>query len=171
MHTTHASTVAPAVWKGAIAGLAGGLVAAWTMNQFQAAVSALASPDDGGGQPGGDDATMKAASAISMSVINRGLTKDEKRVGGPIVHYTFGTAMGVLYGIVVEMTPAAAGAWGLPFGAALWLAADEIAVPAAGLSGPPTDAPLATHATALAAHLVYGATADAVRRVVRATLT
>ncbi len=58
----------------------------------------------------------------------------------------------------------------MPFGAALWLGADEVAVPLFGLSGPPFAYPASTHASALAAHLVYGATADLVRRAVRAAL-
>ena len=53
---------------------------------------------------------------------------------------------------------------GIPFGAALWLAADEIGVPAAGLAKGPAEYPVSKHASALAAHLVYGATTELVRR-------
>jgi putative membrane protein len=170
MHPAHRYN-GPAIWKGVVAGLAGGIVAAWTMNEFQAALSKLTRGNGRSSPPQGDDATVKAASALSESIADHTLSEDEKRIGGPIIHYVFGTAMGALYGAVVEVAPAAKRAWGLPFGAALWLGADEIAVPATGLSGPPTDSPVSTHASALAAHLVYGATADAVRRLVRAALT
>ena len=41
---------------------------------------------------------------------------------------------------------------------------DEIAVPAFGLSRPSTDSPPGVHAQAWAAHIVYGVTAELVRR-------
>lgn len=163
-------------WKGAVAGVAGGLLGAWVMNLFQAGVSKLSEQQD---RPEAqtpsrshqdDDATVKAASAISRAMLHRQLTSDEKRVAGPMVHYAFGSVMGGLYGAMAEVVPVTATAWGVPFGAAVWLGADEIGVPFAGLSPSPEKVPVTTHASALAAHLVYGATADAVRRVVRLAL-
>ena len=165
-----------AIWKGAIAGLAGGLVGSWSMNQFQAGVSRLSRATSEGGAgsspspPQEDDATVRAASAILESAVDRELTQDEKKIAGPVIHYAFGSTMGALYGAAAEIAPAAGKVWGLPFGAVLWLGADEIGVTAAGLSRPPGEVPASTHASALAAHLVYGATADAVRRLVRSTM-
>jgi putative membrane protein len=52
----------------------------------------------------------------------------------------------------------------------VWLGADEIGVPAAGLSGPPTQYPLSVHLNALAGHIAYGMTTELVRRRVRAVL-
>lgn len=77
---------------------------------------------------------------------------------------------GAMYGAMSELWPEAAVGAGLPFGAAVWLAADEIAVPALGLSKPATEYPLSKHAYALASHLVYGVTTEVVRRVVRQAL-
>src|ERR1700678_440275 len=52
---------------------------------------------------------------------------------------------------------------------AVWAIADEIAVPALKLSKPPTDYPVSTHASALAAHLVYGiSTALLCREILKA---
>jgi putative membrane protein len=48
-----------------------------------------------------------------------------------------------------------------------WLVVDETAVPVLGLSKPPTDYPASTHVYALASHLVYGLTAELVRRSLR----
>jgi hypothetical protein len=146
------------------------------MNQFQAGLSKLSEqqerPEDQ--EPSqsreGDDATMKAASAISQGVLHRQLTADEKRVAGPVIHYAFGSLVGGLYGAMAEVVPVTAMGWGVPFGAAVWLGADEVGVPAAGLSQSPEKVPVTTHASALAAHLVYGATADGVRRLVRSAL-
>jgi len=175
------------VWKGLAAGLAGGLVASWTMNRFQDVWSKLAeefgqaeeqsSARDGSGenqqaQGGGEqtDATVKAASAISEGIFDHKLTKGEKKIAGPAVHYAFGTTAGGLYGAVAELAPEVTAGAGLPFGAAFWLVADEMAVPLLGLSKRPTEYPFSTHVYALASHLVYGLTAEAVRRAARNAL-
>lgn len=59
---------------------------------------------------------------------------------------------------------------GLVLGAALFALADEYAVPALGLSGKPSEFPLPTHLYSLLAHLVYGLSAEAMRRGVSASI-
>ena len=174
------------VLKGLVAGLAGGLVASWTMNQFQALWTKVAesvehaqsgSSSDKGGEggeqqssEGQDDATVKAASAISEGIFDHKLTKSEKKLAGPAVHYALGTSVGGLYGAAAELAPEVSAGIGLPFGAAFWLVADETAVPLLGLSKAPTEYPLSTHVYALASHFVYGLTTEVVRRAVRNAL-
>lgn len=161
----------PEVWKGLLAGLVGGLVASWTMNQFQALLSSLSEDDRKKSQAAqDDDATVKAASTISEEVFDHRLTKREKNVAGPALHFAFGTSTGGVYGLAVEMAPSLSAGGGVPFGAAFWLIADEITVPALGLSKAPTQYPLSTHASALAAHCVYGLTTEVVRRGTRRLL-
>jgi len=167
-----------AIWKGAVAGAVGGLVGAWTMNQAHAAISKLKKQSNGPSQSGGDsaesgeseDATMKVAGKTFKVVAGRQLSHEQKKKAGPVVHYAMGAAMGAAFGAVSEtqrrLTPVA----GPIFGSAVFVAADEIGVPLAGLSGPPTSYPISSHLEALAAHLVYGVTADLVRRGVRAAL-
>jgi putative membrane protein len=178
------------VGKGLAAGLAGGLVASWTMNQFQAAWSKAtagfekphgaqsmqpsegqrASPGSEQDKEDQDDATVKAARAISQGVFGHELKESEKESAGAAVHYAFGIATGGLYGAVAEVLPEVTLGAGLPFGAAFWLVADETAVPLLGLSRASTEYPLTTHAYAFASHLVYGLTAELVRRAVRKAL-
>ena len=175
------------LWKGTAAGLAGGLVASWTMNQFQAAWSKATEgfekpqsmqPSEGhqasqglkDDQANQDDATVKAAKAISRGLFGHPLKESEKEAAGAAVHYAFGTATGGLYGAVAEFAPDVTSGLGLPFGAAFWLVADETAVPLLGLSKPPTEYPASTHVYALASHLVFGLTAELVRRVLRKAL-
>ena len=178
------------VWKGLVAGAAGGLLASWTMNQFQAGWSKLV---EGFEKPHGaqslqpseaerpeqrpaenkhaqDDATVKAARAISEGIFGHELQENEKKPAGAAVHYAFGTATGGLYGAVAEFAPEVTTGTGLPFGVAFWLVADEVAVPLLGLSKGPTEYPPSTHAYALASHLVYGLTAELTRRAVRSAL-
>lgn len=81
-----------------------------------------------------------------------------------------GTGVGGLYGAVADVAPQVTTSAGLPFGTAFWLVVDETAVPLLGLSKPPTEYPASTHVYALASHLVYGLTAELVRRNLRRAL-
>ncbi len=176
------------VWKGLVAGLAGGLVASWTMNQFQAAWTRI---QEGSDKPHGaqsmqpsegssgeqaqdtadqDDATVETAKVISKEVLGHELQANEKRAAGAAVHYAFGTVSGGLYGALAEVAPQVTAAGGIPFGAAFWLLADEVSVPLLGLSKGPTEYPVSTHVYALASHIVYGATAELSRRAIRQVL-
>jgi putative membrane protein len=165
----------PSLWKGAVAGLAGGLAASFAMNQFQAALR-VAQRAVGDGGPRSDSAsssepaTVQAASAISDGVFDHELTDAQKERAGPAVHYAFGGSTGAAYGAAAEWLPELTTAAGLPFGTAFWLVADEAAVPALGLSEATTAYPLSVHAEGLAAHLVYGLVAEVVRRGVRRLL-
>jgi uncharacterized membrane protein YagU involved in acid resistance len=162
--------------KGLLAGAAAGLIAAWVMNQFQSGWSKASEKLKSGeqneasqseqkqNQAEQEDATMKAAGKLAHAVLGRELSKDEKKKAGPLVHYAFGTFSGAMYGLVGEFLPLARIGFGTAFGAALFLVADELTVPALGLSGKATEAPLSSHFYALSSHLVYGASAEAVRR-------
>jgi putative membrane protein len=181
------------VWKGLVAGVAAGLVASWTMNQFQSIWGKLmegkerphgaqslqeGSPDHGvarelqkrGSAEEDDNAAVRMGTAIGELILDRKLTKDEKQIAGAVAHYAMGVVSGGIYGAAAEVTPAATVGAGLPFGAAVWLLADEIIVPAAGLSKGPAEYPLSIHAYALSSHLVFGVSTEAVRRTVRNAL-
>lgn len=95
------------------------------------------------------------------------LPVDQKKAGGQAVHYTFGILTGIGYAISSELLPELATGGGTAFGTLLFLAADEIAVPAFRLSPPPTETPAASHLQHWAAHVVYGGSLDLVRGVMR----
>ena len=59
---------------------------------------------------------------------------------------------------------------GLTFGAGLFALADEVAVPALGLSGKPNESPFSSHLYGLVSHLVYGISTDIATRGLRAVL-
>jgi putative membrane protein len=176
------------ILKGMVAGLAAGLVASWTMNQFQSAWTRIAEGDEKGhgaqsmkpsegsqgdqAQDSNDDenATVKAAEAISENVFGHELQQSEKEPAGAAVHYAFGTLSGGLYGALAELTPQVTTVAGLPFGAGFWLLADEVSVPLLGLAKGPTAYPVSTHVYSLASHLVYGMTAELSRRALRRVL-
>ena len=168
------------VWKGAVAGAIGGLAASWAMSEFQAAWSAIGRRMKENGNSGqqqsdqenkSEDATMKTAGAIGDHVLHRRLTRVEKEKASPFVHYAFGTSIGGLYGATAEKVPNVKAGYGLPFGTAVFVGADEVAVPALGLAQQlPSQMKMQDHIYSLASHLVYGATTELVRRGVRAYL-
>jgi hypothetical protein len=165
----------PSTWKGLLAGIAGGLAGTWVMTQFQNTFNAIWNRESSGEQTDGrpkeqEPATVKAAQALSKRVLGRTLSESEKDRAGMAMHYAFGTVSGGLYGVIVEAFPSSAAGSGVLFGILLWAVGDEVAVPALGLSGPPSEYPLSIHAYALASHVVYGFTTETVRRTVRSSL-
>jgi Protein of unknown function (DUF1440) len=181
------------IGKGLAAGIAGGLVASAVMNQFQSLVSKLMEgdqrshgaqsqqqgfPDHGislelqkrGSDEPDDNAAVRTGNAVSEFVFNHRMSKQEKEVSGEVAHYAMGAASGAIYGVAAEFAPEATTGLGLPFGAAVWLVADEAIVPALGLSKSAKEYPLSIHVYAFTSHLVYGLTTELVRRGVRRAL-
>jgi putative membrane protein len=117
-----------------------------------------------------EPATVKAASAISEGILRHSLTAREKEIAGPLVHYAVGTTAGAVYGVVAEYQSEVTSLSGMPFGAAFWLVVDEGSLPVLGLAKGPTAYPVGIHVYALASHLVFGLTAEVVRRTVRRAL-
>ncbi|HVZ17741.1 MAG TPA: DUF1440 domain-containing protein [Terriglobales bacterium] len=161
--------------KGALAGMMGGLVASWVMNEFQSGVSKVEEswqksshqpqPERQSSDP---PATARFAQRLGYAILGRDLTPDEVKIAEPVVHYAFGAFSGGFYGLVSELVPSARKGTGILFGAALWLIADEIAVPKLRLSKSPAEYGPKVHAEALASHLVYGVATEGIRRGIRA---
>lgn len=150
-------------WKSIIAGVAGGLAASLAMNQFQKLVSAMSNNDDTPSQD--EDATIKTAKAIAHHVFHCELNDEQKKWAGPAVHYSMGAGFGAAYGVLAESVPVTTAGFGTLYGTAVWLAADEIAVPALGFAQGPAETSFSSHVNALASHLVYGVVTDVTRRV------
>ncbi len=181
------------VLKGLAAGVVAGLAAAWTMNRFQAALSRFmegeershgaqslqqGSPQHGiagelqsrGKDSEQDDAPARLANAIAVAALDHELTEREKEAAGTAFHYAMGATSGALYGAVAEIIPGVKAGAGLPFGAAVWVIADEGIVPALGLSKPATEYPISIHAYAFTSHLIFGLTTEVVRRAMRSVM-
>ncbi len=181
----------PSLWKGLAAGLAAGVAATLVMGEFQKGMAQAAQAVDTAsrrsrGEPEGRIATEqqqklaeqqndegsigKAARILVHATTGKTLYGEEKQKAGMAVHYTFGTLMGVLYGVCAEYFPPAASAGGSAYGTLLYLGADGVAVPALGLSPRPADTSASSHLQHWAAHIVYGTTAEVVRSSVRRLL-
>ena len=179
--------------RGLAAGFIAGLAASWIMNQFQSTLTKIfegsekphgaqsaqeGSPNHGiaaelkerGLEDESDNAAERSANIVATKVFDYELTEKDKVAAGAVVHYLFGASTGALYGLASELRPEVSVGAGLPFGAAVWLAADEGLVPALGLSKWPTEYSILKQAYALASHLVYGVTTDLIRRATRAVI-
>lgn len=182
MNLTNGNSQKGDVLKGMVAGVIGGLAASLAMDLFQNAVNKIAenmemSENDSSKKSSKkrkkkeqEPATVKAAEAITDGVFGHKLTKDEKKIADPVMHYAMGATSGAIYGAAAEFSSLTTVGEGLPFGTAVWLIADDVVVPALGLSKPPTEYPFSTHAYALSSHLVYGLTTEVVRKLVRKAL-
>ena len=164
--------------KGMLAGMAGGLVAAWMMNQFmanmgpkvqEAVQKAAGDPTQPPAGPA-EDATMKTADALAHAATGDHLSWAQKQKGGPIVHYAFGALTGGIYGGLAEYSGVVRSGFGTSFGGVLFSTADLLAVPAFGLGAAPTDTPASSQTSPFAAHVVYGVTTELVRRLIRMIL-
>jgi putative membrane protein len=162
--------------RGVLAGIGGGLAATWVTNvliegsggrlrkslQAEKELAAQAAQTDKEARHEAmEDVTMKTAGHLSW---------EKKKTAGPIVHYGFGALMGGLYGGVAEFSATARRGFGTAFAAALFAGEDLMAVPALHLSAPGAEQQPPALTTPFAAHLVYGATAELVRRSLRAIL-
>jgi hypothetical protein len=161
--------------KGAVAGAIGGLAGTLAMNYAQR-LWTLAS--DGAPPPSaadkhdardwqerdeGQNANEIAAQAVATRVIDRPLNDNELSLAAPIVHFSFGAAIGAMYGATLAQSNGRGSS--IQLGTALWASADEIAMPAIGLSWPTTHRPLEMHLQSLVSHFVYGIVTERVRRL------
>lgn len=113
---------------------------------------------------------VKATDAITRKMTGHDVPKSKQSLAGETVHYSIGVTSGAIYGLAAEVIPLATIGQGAGFGAAVFLLADEVSVPALGLSASPAKMPVMSHVYALASHLVYGWTTEVVRDAVRRAL-
>jgi NAD(P)-dependent dehydrogenase (short-subunit alcohol dehydrogenase family) len=168
--------------QGLVAGAAGGLAATWAMSKAQRLWTRAVDdhvPESAGDEHDardwqerseGKNSNELAAQALAMRFLGRYLTRDELRIAAPLMHYAFGAFVGALYGAYADRLRGQRAATGFAFGTTLWLAADEVAMPLLGLSEPTTRRPFEMHLQSFAAHLVYGLTAEVVRKLARERL-
>lgn len=169
------------VMAGAVAGVAGALA----MNQFQRIASRLGGgreaadatvglPRTGRGpQPAqalgnaSEDAATRVADVAASAAGYPLTTAGTRQVAGEFVHLAFGAITGAVYGAAVELDPRARVAVGVPFGVVVWALADEAVVPALGLKRSPRQTSAALQGYSLVSHVIYGATTELVRGMLR----
>lgn len=144
-------------------GIASGLAAAWVMDRFQAGWSSVRQrseredPPPHGSEEQSEPTTVKAADRVSNVVVGGPVANPRRYFAGQAVHYSFGAYLGAFYALLLSSFPKASTGFGMLYGAAVWLVADEFLVPAGELAPPPRDVPASIHLYAFISHLVFGA--------------
>jgi uncharacterized membrane protein YagU involved in acid resistance len=92
------------------------------------------------------------------------LSGEEKFWGAAAVHYGVGGLAAAVYAVGGDAWPGLRAGAGAGFGFAFWLFGDELIMPWIGLTARPADYALVVHLHSLGEHLLYGVTAESVRR-------
>lgn len=172
--------------RGAVGSLAG-LVA---MGLFFRATQMLKSGGSGDEAESGEDLIERQERLDDISIVGQQSREDEpatetvgrlayeavehhepgdetRRKLGQAVHWGYGILLGGLYGALRSDAEGPDLLGGLGYGAAAWALGDELMVPLLGLAEGPTAHPWTDHATALAAHLAYGAATSTATQALR----
>jgi uncharacterized membrane protein YagU involved in acid resistance len=166
-----ATSTETGIIKGAAAGLLGGIVAAWAMNRFYTIEDWLEGRAGCGRRPEqrGLEPEAVAMASAAAHILGRGLSETETRVAAQAVHYGVAGLLGTVYGALAAIDRRAAVGMGTGFGLGVWLLADKIALPLAGLSPVPKPTPLAANLFSIGSHLAYGVVLERVRSWLMAT--
>jgi uncharacterized membrane protein YagU involved in acid resistance len=78
------------------------------------------------------------------------------RLAGRVVHLAYGSAWGMLYGLLQATYRRPPAAFGATYGLAVWLVGPAFLVPAMRLMGRPSEEPPARSVALIAGHLAYG---------------
>lgn len=180
----------PNLLRGLVIGAAAGITATLVMDQFQKLSDASTKAIDkqkklaDGESPwqiaheqaqqqqkeASQEGSTEIVARHIANVANTSIPLDKRKQAGQAVHFTFGTLVGIAYGIAAEILPEVASGGGTAFGTLLFLGADEFAVPALQLSPAPTDTPPTDHLQHWAAHVVYGGALELTRTLLRRLL-
>ena len=149
-------------WKGLAAGIIGGLAATALKTLWEEIAPVRAREEE----------TPPAILADQANMELRGehLDEEETTVAEQAIHWTFGTTTGAVYGLTAEATDAVTTGYGIPFGMLLWAGTHATTVPALGLEDNPIEKDPKYALSEFAGHLLYGLTAEVVRRGVRSVM-
>ncbi|KQS03072.1 hypothetical protein ASG11_01335 [Sphingomonas sp. Leaf357] len=137
-----------------------GLIASAVMEAYQ---TIAARPF--GQTGGGDSSTVKFADMISSALTGEPVTQKRRALAGRVVHYVTGSVLGVIYVVVAAIEPDVAILFGVAYGVVVAIVLDYVVVPTLGLGPPAWKTPFATHLYGLTAHMVFGASLEAARRI------
>ena len=150
--------------KQATAGAIAGAVAAFAMQQFVSFWHRTKGRKPEDGAFGLDrEADVNASRKLWQLLSGGNLTEAEALNIARLLHYGYSAGASAGYAVLVGKNPAFRAGFGTAYGAALWLAGDEVGITLMGWSDPRSKS-AASHAIALAAHLIFGSVTEAVRR-------
>jgi uncharacterized membrane protein YagU involved in acid resistance len=105
--------------------------------------------------PGPEGLAEQFAFKVASGVFGRDLSASA-RLAGRVIHAVYGSAWGMLYGLLQASYPRPPAVFGAIYGFLVWLIGPAFLVPAMRLMGRPTEEPVARSVALLAGHLAYG---------------
>ena len=105
--------------------------------------------------PGPEGLAEQFALKVASGVFGRDLSSSAQPAGR-IIHLAYGSAWGMLYGLLQTSYPRPAAVFGVIYGFLVWLVGPGFLVPAMRLMARPSEAPVARSAALIAGHLAYG---------------
>jgi putative membrane protein len=168
------------LFAGLASGMIGGLVATWVLDMYhQGTLEATRRTENAVGtgpvlsrhqeerMRDQQRAHVETADRIAKSTIGKRLSRAQRRDAAPVVHYAIGALAGAAYGVAAELIPAVRAGYGTGFASILFMGGSQSLLPGFGF-GPEKSA--AGHGDGLSGHLVYGATLETTRRILRSVL-
>ena len=105
--------------------------------------------------PGPEGLAEQFAFKVASGVFGRDLSSSA-RLAGRVIHVVYGSAWGMLYGLIQASYPRPPAPFGAIYGFLVWLIGPAFLVPAMRLMGRPSEEPVARSAALIAGHLAYG---------------
>jgi uncharacterized membrane protein YagU involved in acid resistance len=105
--------------------------------------------------PGPEGLAEQFAFKVASGVFGRDLSSSV-RLAGQVIHVVYGSAWGMLYGLLQASYPRPPAAFGAIYGFLVWLIGPAFLVPAMRLMGRPSEEPVARSVALVTGHLAYG---------------
>ena len=165
----------PSLWKGALAGAAGGALGTLVLNLFQKASLEGTREAENHWADGHKyikqqqqllDSFEQAHIATAEAVVGQVPHRRRERTAME-VEFAFGIVCSAFYGAAAEYLPAATTGFGSMYGAVLFTGASELLLPAIHFVPSPVNRTPIQHLGGLAGNVVYGLTTEAVRHLTR----
>jgi predicted lipid-binding transport protein (Tim44 family) len=163
---------------GLAAGIIGGIVATWVLDKYQQGALEATRAAENAVNAGPilsrrqEDrlreqqlAHAEAAERIAQSTFGKGLSRSQRRNAAPIVQYAIGALAGGAYGFAVEILPVVRRGYGTGYSNLLFLGGSQAMLPWLNLGTRQKISPVKNGG--LSAALVYGATLETTRRILR----
>ena len=152
--------------KQIVSGSVAGAVGAFAMRQAVLLWSSVVNGDPKRTVFGLDEeADLNSVQMLSNAMFHKTVPEATARKIALALHYGYGVAAGAAYAVLAAKNSKVAAGFGTAYGTIIFVFGDELAIGASGASNPFTKK-AASHISALAAHLLFGAAVELTRRTV-----
>jgi F0F1-type ATP synthase assembly protein I len=153
------------LFSGLAAGFVGGIVATWVLDKYQQGALEVTRRAEGAVGAG---PVLSRYQEDRMHDQQRAHAETADRLAAPIVHYAVGALAGSAYGLAAELIPAVRAGYGTGYASLLFMGGSQALLPGFGFGALNNRA--ANQGDGLSGHIIYGATLEATRRLLRRML-